>query len=164
MSAKPTTSEIERKFLVASDAWRHDASSPTQLKQGYLSTDPKRSVRIRIEGDVGRLTIKGEKTGAKGLEFEYPIPLAHAKELLERLALPHVIEKRRFRVEYEGFTWEVDEFLGANAGLIVAEVELQDQADDPKRPPWVGTDVTHDSRYSNARLSEVPFNEWPDPR
>lgn len=150
--------EIERKFLVVSDAWRHGARG-VSLRQGYLCTDPDRTVRVRLQGDEGRLTIKGRRRGAEAPEFEYAIPAADAARLLDLCAAPP-IEKTRYRVPHAGVVWEVDEFHGPNAGLVVAEVELE-RADQPIVPPsWIGREVTDDPGYSNARLSERPFSTW----
>lgn len=150
--------EIERKFLVVSDDWRAGARG-VPLRQGYLSTDPGRIVRVRLEGDEGRLTVKGARRGASALEFEYAIPAEDVPRLLDLCRTPP-IEKTRYRVPYGGLVWEVDEFHGQNAGLVVAEVEVE-RADQPiDRPRWVGQEVTGDPRYSNARLSERPFSTW----
>lgn len=150
--------EIERKFLVVSDAWRRGAEG-VPFRQGYLSTDPDRTVRVRLEGDQGRLTIKGRRRGAEAPEFEYEIPAADVTRLLDLCTAPP-IEKTRYRVPHGGLVWEVDEFQGANAGLVVAEIEVE-RADQPiDAPPWVGEEVTGDPRYSNARLSERPFSTW----
>ena len=154
--------EIERKFLVASDAWRQ-LGSPELLRQGYLSSDPLRTVRVRVEGEQGVLTIKSKSEGAARGEWEYPIPLADAVELLERLCERPLVEKYRRRIEHAGFTWEVDEFLGENAGLVVAEIELplEDAAFD--RPDWIGAEVTDDKRYYNSNLIRHPFSTWSHP-
>ena len=130
--------EIERKFLVDGDAWREGAVG-TPFRQGYLSTVKERTVRVRIEGDRGTLTIKGITIGATRTEYEYPIPPDDARHLLDLCEQP-IIEKTRYLVDHAGFTWEIDEFAGINAGLIVAEVELdaEDQAFD--LPPWAGAD------------------------
>jgi adenylate cyclase len=153
--------EIERKFLVAGDDWRA-LGAPILLRQGYLSTDPERTVRVRIEDDAGLLTIKGKTTGATRGEWEYPIALAEARELLA-LCLPPLIEKYRRRIEHAGFTWEVDEFLGANAGLVVAEIELPTADAMFDQPAWIGPEVTNDRRYYNSSLIALPFSEWTTP-
>jgi adenylate cyclase len=151
--------EIERKFLLAGEAWR-SLGVPVLLRQGYLSTDPERTVRVRIEGEQGTLTIKGRSEGATRAEWEYPIPLAEARELLDRLCQQPMIEKLRRRISVAGNVWEVDEFFGANAGLVVAEIELasEDQAFD--KPAWIGDEVTHDRRYFNSSLIRLPFSQW----
>lgn len=151
--------EIERKFLVTSDAWRAQAETVTRFSQGYLSRDPARTVRVRIAGDQAFLTIKGKTTGAARAEFEYPLPLADAHELLAMSDGP-VVEKHRHLCIVDGMTWEVDEFLGANAGLVVAEIELTSQTQAFTRPEWVGEEVTGQARYVNANLAVHPFTEW----
>lgn len=151
--------EIERKFLVASDAWRQ-LGTPVLLRQGYLTADPMRTVRVRIEGEQGMLTIKSKSEGATRGEWEYPIPLADAAELLDRLCERPLVEKYRRRIEHAGFTWEVDEFLGENAGLVVAEIELPGEDAAFERPDWIGQDVTGDKRYYNSNLIRHPYSTW----
>ncbi|HEY9109896.1 MAG TPA: CYTH domain-containing protein [Roseateles sp.] len=153
--------EIERKFLVAGDGWRRQAVSQTRFSQGYLSRDPARTVRVRIAGDAAFLTIKGATTGATRAEFEYAVPLTDAQALLGMCDGP-VVEKIRHLCLFEGMTWEVDEFLGANAGLVVAEIELQSEGQAFARPAWLGTEVTGDGRYVNANLAVRPFTSWGD--
>jgi adenylate cyclase len=150
--------EIERKFLVRGDAWR-DLAAPLLLRQGYLSSHPERVVRVRIEGEAAMMTVKGRSVGASRGEWEYPIPLADAEELLCLCEQP-LVEKYRRRVAFGGLIWEVDEFLGANAGLVVAEVELssEDQAFD--KPDWVGAEVSDDARYFNSNLIRHPYRQW----
>ncbi|RTL23566.1 MAG: CYTH domain-containing protein [Burkholderiales bacterium] len=151
--------EIERKFLVASDAWRAGVSRSTRFSQGYLSRDPARTVRVRVAGEQAFLTIKGATLGAARAEFEYAVPVADARALLAICDGP-VVEKVRSLCPYEGMTWEVDEFLGANAGLVLAEIEL-DAEDQPfARPPWLGAEVTGDARFVNANLAVRPFTSW----
>ncbi|MBX3707783.1 MAG: CYTH domain-containing protein [Pseudomonadales bacterium] len=153
--------EIERKFLVRGDAWR-DAARGTRLRQGYLSSDPARTVRVRSAGAAAWLTIKGPPEGLVRAEFEYPIPVADATILLDTLCERPLIDKVRHVVEYAGHTWEIDEFQGENAGLVVAEVELE-HADEPVQlPPWVGAEVTDDPRYQNANLVRAPYTRWRD--
>lgn len=154
--------EIERKFLVASDAWRQ-LGTPTLLRQGYLSTDPSKTVRVRIEGEGGVITIKSKSEGAARGEWEYPIPLADAAELLDRLCERPLVEKYRRRIDYAGFTWEVDEFLGENAGLVVAEIELPSEDAAFERPDWIGQEVTSDKRYYNSNLIRHPYSTWSHP-
>ena len=153
--------EIERKFLVASDGWR-EQGEPTLLRQGYLSLDPARVVRVRIEGDQAFLTIKGRSQGATRGEWEYPIPVAEASELLDTLCQPPLIEKVRRRIPAGAHTWEVDEFLGANAGLVVAEIELVSVEQQFARPAWLGRELTDDRRYYNHHLALHPFRTWAD--
>jgi CYTH domain-containing protein len=151
--------EIERKFLVASDAWRSGAAGK-RYRQGYLSTDPARTVRVRVAGDAGFLTVKGSSTGAARAEYEYPIPVAHAEEMLDALCLRPLVEKTRYRIPFGGLTWEVDEFAGDNAGLVVAEVEIEAENQAVALPPWVGREVTGDGRYANASLVARPYCTW----
>jgi len=150
--------EIERKFLVTSDAWR-DGQSGVLLQQGYLSRDPDRTVRVRIAGEAAFLTIKGRSKGLTRSEFEYPLPLDEARELLA-LCLPPLIEKRRHEVLHGGHVWEIDEFSGDNAGLIVAELELPAEDTAFEAPPWLGREVSDDPRYFNSNLSQRPFTRW----
>ena len=151
--------EIERKFLVTGDEWRR--ADGTVLRQGYLSTHPERTVRVRVEGDRATLDVKGITRGTTRSEYEYNIPPEDAAELL-RLCESPLIEKVRRRVEHDGLVWEVDEFLGENEGLVVAEVEL-DREDRPfTKPLWVGEEVTHDPRFYNANLVANPFTKWQD--
>lgn len=151
--------EIERKFLVASDAWRAVAGPPTHFSQGYLSRDPARTVRVRLAGEQAFLTIKGATTGASRAEFEYEVPVADARALMALCDGP-IVEKRRHLCGHDGMTWEVDEFLGANAGLVVAEIELQHEDQAFTRPAWLGAEVTGDARYVNANLAVRPFTRW----
>ena len=151
--------EIERKFLVQGDVWRSQGKS-VLLRQGYLSSHPDRVVRVRMEDDVATLTIKGRTTGATRGEWEYGIPVADAQALLDTLCERPLIEKYRTRIVHAGLTWEVDEFLGDNAGLIVAEIELQSEAQDFSKPDWVGEEVTGDPRYFNANLIQHPYATW----
>lgn len=149
--------EIERKFLVKGTEWRQAA--PLRLSQGYLNRDVQRTVRVRITDAKAFLTIKGATKGASRAEFEYEIPVADAEQLLTLCDGP-LIEKRRHVVVYRGTTWEIDEFLGDNTGLVVAEVELEREDQPFERPPWLGEDVTHDSRYFNSNLAVRPYKDW----
>jgi adenylate cyclase len=151
--------EIERKFLLQGDAWR-GLGQPVLLRQGYLSSARERVVRVRIEGQQAMLTIKGANVGATRGEWEYPIPLADAVELLDGLCEQPLIEKYRHRIEHAGMVWEVDEFLGANAGLVVAEIELASEDQPFDKPDWVGAEVSGDARYYNANLIRHPFSQW----
>ncbi len=153
--------EIERKFLLANDAWRPLASGVTKMRQGYLGGDGV-SVRVRIEGDSANLNIKSRTLGIVRSEFEYPIPVDDAHALLA-LATGPLVEKTRHRVRHGNHVWEIDEFEGDNAGLIVAEIEL-DAADEAfDRPAWIGCDVTDDARYYNLNLSREPYSRWSNP-
>ena len=150
--------EIERKFLVVGDAWRQGAG--TLFRQGYLNRDKQRTVRVRIAGEQAFLTIKGVSQGATRAEFEYPVPLDDAAQLLALCDGP-TVEKIRRVVQHDGFAWEVDEFLGDNAGLVVAEIELSAEDQVFARPAWVGLEVTEDARYYNSSLATHPYCDWP---
>ncbi len=149
--------EIERKFLVTGDAWRNDGG--VLYRQGYLNRDKMRTVRIRIAGDAAFLTIKGKSTGASRAEFEYPVPMDDAQALLALCDGP-LIEKTRYIVLHAGHRWEVDEFAGDNAGLVVAELELSAEDEAFDAPAWLGAEVTHDARYFNSNLASQPFCTW----
>jgi adenylate cyclase len=152
--------EIERKFLVRRDRWQPDPATGTRCRQGYLVNTAGCTIRIRIAGEVGFLTIKGPTTGISRLEFEYPIPLVDAEQLLGEFCAQPLIEKVRHLVPWAGQTWEVDVFEGDNAGLIVAEIELPDADAGFDRPPWLGEEVSHDPRYFNAALTRNPWSRW----
>ncbi len=141
------------------DAWR-GLGQAVLLRQGYLSSARERVVRVRIEGEQAMLTIKGANVGATRGEWEYPIPLADAAELLDGLCEQPLIEKYRHRIEHAGMVWEVDEFLGANAGLVVAEIELASEDQPFEKPDWIGAEVSGDARYYNANLIRHPFSQW----
>ena len=151
--------EIERKFLVRDDSWRGQVQGVI-YRQGYLCSAKERTVRVRVAGRQGFLTIKGLTVGASRPEYEYEIPVAEAEAMLDNLAEKPLIEKIRQKITYGGLIWEVDEFLGENAGLIVAEVELSDETQAFSRPPWAGEEVTADARYFNSNLSRQPFKHW----
>jgi adenylate cyclase len=150
--------EIERKYLVR-DTGILDEADGIAYRQGYLSTDPDRTVRIRRAGEHGYVTIKGRSHGATRAEFEYEIPPSDADDML-LLCVGPVIDKIRHRIEYAGRIWEVDVFGGANEGLVVAEVELPSEEADIDLPRWVGDEVTDDPRYFNANLVAHPFRDW----
>ncbi len=151
--------EIERKFLVKGDAWRALGEAVLQ-RQGYLSSQAQRVVRVRVEDGRGMITIKGPNTGASRGEWEYPIPLADANELLTTLCERPLIEKMRHRIKFGGMVWEVDEFLGANQGLVVAEIELASEDQPFDKPDWIGDDVTGQARYYNSSLVLRPYSQW----
>lgn len=151
--------EIERKFLVIGDDWRRRATGTT-IRQGYLCSLEERSVRVRVAGDRGTLTIKGRTVGATRAEYEYEIPVGEAEELLNELCERPLIEKTRYLVENADDTWEVDVFAGDNAGLTVAEIELEDEGQPVVLPDWIGEEVTGDPRYLNANLFKHPFRRW----
>ena len=158
MFSSPMGIEIERKFLVEGDAWRVGAS-PSRIVQGFLSRDPERIVRVRLRDGEAFLTIKGKGSGLARVEVEVAIPAEEARQLLP-LCLPPLIEKTRHLVTWAGHLWEIDEFYGDNAGLVVAEVELAAEDEIFERPPWLGQEVSEDFRYSNAALSERPWRDW----
>lgn len=149
--------EIERKFLV-DPSWR-PRDGGTLFRQGYLNSQRERVVRVRLAGARAFLTIKGVTTGVTRAEFEYPIPVADAEPLLALCEQP-LIEKRRHVEEYGGKTWEIDVFLGANAGLVIAELELACEDETFERPPWLGSEVSTDPRYYNNNLIARPFSTW----
>ena len=149
--------EIERKFMVKKGAWRDEKE--TKYRQGYLSTVKERTVRVRTIEDKGYITIKGISIGASRMEFEYEIPRQDADALLDICEKP-LIEKNRYKVENGGFVWEVDEFFGENQGLIVAELELENEDQYFPRPGWIGEEVTGDPRYFNSNLVKNPYTKW----
>lgn len=151
--------EIERKFLVIGDAWR-SLGEATRYRQGYLSTLAERTVRVRTIGDKGYLTIKGVSEGIVRMEFEYEIPVDEARTLLEDLCERPLIEKDRYRIPCGAHIWEVDEFFGDNAGLIVTELELDREDQAVEMPEWVGREVSDDPRYFNANLIANPYRTW----
>lgn len=154
---QPMGIEIERKFLVIGEAWKQLPGQ--RYSQGYLNRDPARTVRVRVVGDQAWLTIKGQNQGAVRTEFEYEIPLADGRQLLGLCEGP-LIDKIRRLVPYAGMNWEVDEFLGQNAGLVVAEIELSAADQAFEAPPWLGAEVTEDARYFNSQLAHKPFTLW----
>lgn len=149
--------EIERKFLVVGHAWR--SANGTRICQGYLNRDKNRTVRIRIAGNAAYLTVKGATQGNTRAEFEYAIPLGDAEQLLALCDGP-TIQKIRHHVMHQGHHWEVDEFQGDNAGLVVAELELAAEDEVFVRPPWLGQEVSDDSRYFNSQLASHPYCKW----
>lgn len=153
--------EIERKFLVTSDAYKSEAFRRTHIVQGFLSTHPERTVRIRIRGNDGFLTIKGksDETGVSRFEWERQISYAEAEDLL-RLCEPGRVEKTRFEVQNGDHIFEVDEFMGDNEGLVVAEVELKTEDEAFESPTWLGKEVTGEDQYYNSYLSKKPFSLW----
>lgn len=151
--------EIERKFLVLGDDWR-SLGTGLPYWQGYLVSQPERVVRVRIAGDQGFLTIKGATTGISRPEFEYPIPVEDARQLLETLCDRPFIQKNRYKIPWGDLVWEIDEFAGDNQGLIIAEVELPSADYALDLPSWIGEDVSHDPRYYNANLVKYPFSQW----
>lgn len=151
--------EIERKFLLRSDAWKAAVSESRPLHQGYLNADKARTVRVRVAGQDAFLTVKGPNAGPVRQEYEYSIPVAEALAMMALCERP-VIAKTRYLVPVGQHVWEVDVFAGANEGLIVAEIELTDADEAFALPEWVGEEVTGDARYYNASLVKLPFSEW----
>jgi adenylate cyclase len=151
--------EIERKYLLKEDSWRNLAEG-TVYCQGYIATQDKTTVRVRIVGQQGYLTIKGPSIAYSRLEFEYPIPVQDAQEMLNTLCQRPFIEKIRYKIAWGGLIWEIDEFQGLNQGLILAEVELTHSDQDILLPPWIGEEVSHDPRYFNSYLVKHPFSQW----
>ncbi len=144
--------EIERKFLVKNTSYREMSVERKDIEQGYLNREPRATVRVRIVGSEARLTVKGLNDGAVRDEWEYAVPVSDAREMIDRCASGRVIVKTRYIVPFGGRTWEVDEFGGSLAGLVVAEVELPSADADPALPPFVGEEVTGDPRYYNSSL------------
>lgn len=151
--------EIERKFLVNGDEWRAGAQGEI-YKQGYIVSNAEHSVRVRIIRDRAYLTIKSGVKGISRAEFEYEIPVEDAQEMLQTLCQPPLIEKTRYKIAINGLIWEVDEFSGVNAGLVLAEIELTDEAQIIDLPAWVGEEVSHDPRYFNSNLARIPYSTW----
>lgn len=154
--------EIERKFLVKDEGWRPLADDGTTMEQGYLCADRVRTIRLRLMDSSARLTIKGASQGISRSEYEYDIPVDDAREMLDALCVHEPIAKTRYRVRNGAHIWEVDVFEGANAGLVLAEVELGSVDEEIDMPGWVGEEVSDDERYFNAYLSRQPFSHWPD--
>lgn len=153
--------EIERKYLVELALWQQAKINAKyiHLSQGYLSLEAERTVRIRIKEEIALLTIKGKTQGISRLEYEYPIPLKDGLALL-KICQGSIIEKKRYILEYDHLTWEVDEFEGDNAGLIVAEVELKSEDQSFLLPSWIKEEVSNDQRYYNSNLVQSPFKNW----
>lgn len=153
--------EIERKYLVKSEEFKELSNRSVRIIQGYLSSVPERTVRVRVKGEKGFLTIKGigSESGASRYEWEKEISVPEAEELL-KICEPGVIDKTRYLVDYEGHTYEVDEFYQSNQGLIVAEVELESEEQKVHKPSWLGEEVTGDARYYNSMLMKQPYTTW----
>jgi adenylate cyclase len=151
--------EIEKKFLLKGGEWKQLAVG-IAYRQGYLNSVKERTVRVRTINDNGFLTIKGVSVGATRLEYEYEIPLEDAQALLDELCEKPLIEKNRYKVDFGGFIWEIDEFFGENDGLIVAEIELESEDQSFDKPQWVGEEVTGDTRYFNSNLIKNPYSQW----
>jgi adenylate cyclase len=151
--------EIERKFLVKPQDFDSMAKG-VEIRQGYITSDRTRSVRVRIYGEKAFVTIKGETKSFTRDEYEYEIPVQDAREIMDRLCESSLIEKKRYRINLGGHTWEVDRFFGENDGLVVAEIELKSETEHVEMPSWIDREVTGDARYYNANLSKHPFREW----
>ncbi|WP_367025250.1 CYTH domain-containing protein [Methylococcus sp. ANG] len=152
--------EIERKFLVRGEGWRKAVSDSMRICQGYLNDEQRCSVRVRISGERAWLNIKSATIGAQRHEYEYEIPVADGESMLKELSCKPLIEKVRYFVPVAGRLWEVDVFEGENAGLVVAELELDHPEEPFELPEWAGEEVTHDARYYNTCLSTMPFGRW----
>lgn len=150
--------EVERKFLVISDGWREGALA-CPIRQGYLCLDADATVRVRVAGEKAFITVKGKTAGISRSEFEYPVPLADAQAMLDELCIRPLIEKVRYSVTHAGKLWTVDVFEAANAGLIMAEVELNSPDEVVEIPSWAGEEVTADPRYRNSSLVSEPQKE-----
>lgn len=155
--------EVERKFLVKSNDYKRDAVTKTRIVQGFLNTHPERTVRVRLKGEKGFLTVKGKgnDTGTTRFEWETELSSVEATNLIE-LCEPIILEKIRFEVPFGKHSYEVDEFFGENKGLVVAEVELKHEDEFFERPEWLGEEVTGDIKYYNSQLSIKPYNQWKD--
>jgi adenylate cyclase len=152
--------EIERKFLVANDGWRDLATRRVAIRQAYLTSNDKVSLRVRTKDDgSATVTIKTREAKLRRLELEYPVPALEAESLIS-LRCGSLIEKERFIVPYAGCTWEIDLFAGENAGLVIAEVELQSESQQVDLPPWVGAEITGRNEYYNSSLALRPFGRW----
>lgn len=155
--------ERERKFLLKQDSWRKDAGNGVLYLQGYIHSDADKAVRIRVAGGQGFITIKGSQLEGDPTarpEFEYEIPRVDAKEMLKNFCSNGYVEKMRYIIPYKGFAWEVDEFLGDNSGLIVAEIEFHSEGQEIPLPEWVDKEVTDDIKYINANLATKPYSSW----
>lgn len=152
--------EVEHKFLLANDDWRQRIEHSVHYKQGYLSSSPLSSVRVRISDSQAWLNIKSATIGSHRQEFEYEIPLSDADSILDALCHKPLVEKMRHFVHYDRHLWEIDEFMGDNAGLIVAEIELSQIGESFEKPAWIGEEVTQDLRYYNNNLSRYPYKDW----
>lgn len=152
--------EIEHKFLVDNNSWRQAVKNSTKYKQGYLSSQPTSSIRVRISDQQAWLNIKSATIGNSRLEFEYEIPINDAELIISTLCGKPLIEKIRYFIPIDNHVWEIDEFEGDNKGLVVAEIELQVSGEFFSKPSWLGEEVTHDLRYYNNNLSKYPYKDW----
>lgn len=153
--------EIERKFLLKDDTWRnHINTNGILCKQGYILAEKGKTVRVRVADNNGYVTVKGETAGARRPEYEYSIPVDDAEEMISLFCENRIVEKIRYEITHDTNLWEVDEFLGENTGLVIAEIELEDENQDVHLPEWVGQEVTCDGRFANARLALHPYSMW----
>lgn len=158
--------EIERKFLVMGDAWRQDVVRSVEMRQGYLAREGSASVRVRLEGAVAKLNIKAAVVGSARAEYEYDMPADECREILANLCVGRVEKTRHYvsaRGAHDGAVWEIDEFVGDNVGLIVAEIELTSADAAFERPAWLGRELTDEKRYYNHALALHPYRDWPAP-
>ena len=152
--------EIERKFLLANNNWREAVKTSFRIRQGYMGEIGKASIRIRIQGEQANINVKSATLSMRRMEYEYAIPLNEAQEMLEQLCEHPQVNKTRYIVEQGKHKWEIDEFYGENEGLLVAEIELSDEAEVFEKPEWIGKEVTEDPRYYNVNLIKHPFKDW----
>ena len=152
--------EIERKFLIIDDSWKQSANRSVHIIQGYLANTDRGSIRVRISGDEASLNIKSMTLGISRTEYDYPIPLNDARNLVLNFCIQPVIEKQRYYVEVDRHVWEIDVFDGQNQGLVVAEIELKDPDEAFIKPPWAGKEVSDDPRYYNVSLVQNPYRDW----
>lgn len=152
--------EVEHKFLLANDDWRKQVTRSVEYRQGYLTSEPTSSIRVRISDNHAWLNIKSATIGTQRHEFEYEIPVNDGNEIIDYLCRKPLIEKTRHFVDLGKYLWEIDEFKGANEGLIVAEIELESAGEIFDKPSWLGAEVTHDLRYYNNNLATTPFTKW----
>jgi CYTH domain-containing protein len=155
--------EIERKFLVHGDDWRN-GSTGVLCRQGYLLSNIECTIRVRVIGEQGYLTVKGKTSGITRPEYEYAIPAADAEAILDTMCARLLVEKLRYTIPHAGATWEIDEFLNENKGLIVAEVELESAEQSIEMPPWIGQEISYDPRYLNVNLAKQPYTFWNEVR
>lgn len=153
------TIEIERRFLLKDDSWRAEAGEPEMMRQGYLSVDKKCTIRVRIIGRKAWLTLKGYISDTTRSEFEYEIPITHAEQMMQTMC-PFKLEKHRYKIEYRGFMFEIDEYFGDNAPLVVAELELPGEGVPFEKPDWLGEEITSNGKFTNAYLSKHPYSQW----
>lgn len=153
------TIEIERRFLLKNDSWREEAGEPEMMRQGYLSVDKECTIRVRIVGRKAWLTLKGYISDTTRSEFEYEIPITHAEQMMQTMC-PFKLEKHRYKIEYRGFMFEIDEYFGDNAPLVVAELELPGEGVPFEKPDWLGEEITSNGKFTNAYLSKHPYSQW----